>query len=214
VARDALPPEAGTPRLLLVNASGAYLTGTLLYLGPSPAGSLDVSLTPTDTQAGVGSVSFPALFGSDTFVDTAAPYARAYPLDASQGSASVTLDVTDRVGNAAQSAPFTLVEDETAPAVTLSVAAGLGLRYNLTWSAVDGQSGISSYDVEYRVGAGNWTPWLVNTTDTAAEFILPPGQPIAFRVAAVDRVGNRGLSAEAGPFGSELQSVKYYTLNG
>jgi hypothetical protein len=28
------------------------------------------------------------------------------------------------------------------------------------------------------------------------------------------RVGNRGLSAEAGPFGSELQSVKYYHLGG
>jgi RHS repeat-associated protein len=75
---------------------------------------------------------------------------------------------------------------------------------------------VASYDVEYRTGGpnANWTPWLVGAADTAAEFILPPGQPIAFRVAAVDRVGNRGLSAEARPFGSELQSVKYYHLGG
>ena len=73
----------------------------------------------------------------------------------------------------------------------------------ISWSGEDvGGSGIKSYDVQYRTGAGEaWQNWLTNTATTFAEF--GPDYPVTitdntiyyFQARAVDHAGNYGAYA-------------------
>ena len=62
---------------------------------------------------------------------------------------------------------------------------------SLHWSGVDpGYSGIASYDVQSRDGAGAWTDWQLATSATEAAFNGAPGHTLYFRSRARDGVGN------------------------
>jgi uncharacterized repeat protein (TIGR01451 family) len=65
-------------------------------------------------------------------------------------------------------------------------------RIVLDWSGSDsGGSGIKEYDLQVKVGTGGtWTNWLMNTTDTSADYDGVAGQTYSFRVRARDNAHN------------------------
>lgn len=75
--------------------------------------------------------------------------------------------------------------------------------FEMRWAAVDttiedGQGwGVWNYDVQYKIGAGTWTDWLVDTEDTMATFgsetpvDVEPGQVYHFRLRAQDKARNQ-----------------------
>jgi hypothetical protein len=69
----------------------------------------------------------------------------------------------------------------------------------VSWVGSDSTSGIATYGVQYRVGAGGtWTTWQAGTSETSATF--GPDSPVTveqkqiyyFRARARDRAGNTG----------------------
>ncbi|MFC2030211.1 GDSL-type esterase/lipase family protein [Chloroflexota bacterium] len=67
--------------------------------------------------------------------------------------------------------------------------------FNVSWWGQDACSEVTSYDVQYKAGAGGaWTDWLPGTPDSSAGFA--PGSPIYgetyyFQVKAEDALGNK-----------------------
>jgi hypothetical protein len=102
-----------------------------------------------------------------------------------------------------------LIVDRDPPTSTVSGPAIVYTpTFTVTLSGEDDLSGIDTYYVQYRVGAGGaWTDWLTRTTsydyshaglnDLTLTFgptqpvALAPGQTAYFRTRAVDRAGNR-----------------------
>lgn len=67
--------------------------------------------------------------------------------------------------------------------------------FTVTWNGDDGKdgSGVANYDVQYQVlGNSDWTDWLLNTSQTAAQFSGENGKIYNFRARAVDKAGNIG----------------------
>ena len=62
----------------------------------------------------------------------------------------------------------------------------------LGWSAIDpGNSGISSFDIEYRIEpASSWTRLFTRTTMTSTLFAMDPNRIYHFRARAIDRAEN------------------------
>lgn len=59
--------------------------------------------------------------------------------------------------------------------------------FTLSWSGSDfGGSGISSYDIQMKVGNGNWTDLLTQTTATSVQVSGTSGQVLSFRSRARD----------------------------
>lgn len=59
--------------------------------------------------------------------------------------------------------------------------------FTLSWSGSDpGGSGISSYDIQMKVGNGNWTDLLIQTTATSVQVSGTSGQVLSFRSRARD----------------------------
>ncbi len=65
-------------------------------------------------------------------------------------------------------------------------------RYTVHWSGADATSGVASYDVEYKVGAGSWTSWLTDTTLPGSTYPHPVSETVYFRVRAADNADNQG----------------------
>jgi hypothetical protein len=65
-------------------------------------------------------------------------------------------------------------------------------KFFVEWEGADGAggSGIASYDVQVKVGAGVWTDWLTGTASTSAEFTATNGASYFFQVRAKDKAGN------------------------
>lgn len=64
----------------------------------------------------------------------------------------------------------------------------------VSWSGFDnGSSGIATYEVQSRVNAGEWTPWLEDSAETTAPYVGVPGALVEFRVRARDFAGNVGV---------------------
>lgn len=100
----------------------------------------------------------------------------------------------DRAGNwtadAVHRGPFYIdTEPPTSAAVTLPTVRSLS--FDVNWAGDDGDgSGIASYDVEVRDGAGgSWSVWLPGTTSTSALFTGEAGHTYYFRSRATDNVG-------------------------
>ncbi|MFL7808105.1 MAG: RHS repeat-associated core domain-containing protein, partial [Anaerolineae bacterium] len=83
---------------------------------------------------------------------------------------------------------------------------------HVEWMAIDPQSGVRDYDVEYKVDDGAWTGWYTDTGQTAGSLPGERGHVYGFRVRAIDRVSNEGAWAE-----TSLKAIivrKYYHLAG
>jgi hypothetical protein len=63
--------------------------------------------------------------------------------------------------------------------------------FGVTWHGWDNESGIGTYDVQVRDGAGGeWEDWQQSTTETAAQFVGEHDHTYYFRSRATDKVGN------------------------
>lgn len=61
----------------------------------------------------------------------------------------------------------------------------------IRWGGGDpGDSGVKSYDVQYRQGAGTWSDWRLETIETAASFSGAVGETYSFRVRGKDKAQN------------------------
>lgn len=66
-------------------------------------------------------------------------------------------------------------------------------KFTVNWSGHDARSGVRWYHVQMRDIShpdSAWEDWLVNTTKTAELFQGQPGHSYAFRVRAMDEIGN------------------------
>ena len=97
-----------------------------------------------------------------------------------------------------QFAPYLLVDytdfsDTQAPTVTVDpLPEFVGRDFTVSWSGTDpGESGIASYDVQYRVNSGDWADWIEDATSTSAVFAAgEDGKFYEFRARGEDKAGN------------------------
>ncbi len=85
--------------------------------------------------------------------------------------------------------------DLTAPSsgVAALPAITTDTRFSVNWSGSDTRAGLRWYHVQVRDisrPGSEWEDWLVNTTKTVEMFQGQPGHSYAFRVRAMDNVGN------------------------
>ena len=100
----------------------------------------------------------------------------------------------DAAGQVATAVIFDLQLDNIPPASALQAlpATTNSTAIHLTWTGSDTGSGVARYDLEYRDGAGSWTPVSgVYTGGTnQAYFLGMAGHTYGFRLRAVDRANN------------------------
>jgi murein DD-endopeptidase MepM/ murein hydrolase activator NlpD len=106
----------------------------------------------------------------------------------------------DWAGNWTGAGAWSLTLDRTPPTATASVSPMYGdapfRDFHVWWHGSDDLSGIASYDVQYRDGAGGtWTDLLTNTDDTYTRFVGFDGHTYYFRTRARDRAGNQSTYA-------------------
>ena len=123
----------------------------------------------------------------------------------------------DWAGNYTGYGSYHLGIDRTPPTVTASVQqmyddAPFRDFYVYWWDSYDNLSGIASYDVQYRDGAGGtWTNLLADTTDTYYRFVGQDGRIYYFRARARDNAGN--LSNYAGGNGDAQHTVQICSIS-
>ncbi|MFN8595746.1 MAG: hypothetical protein U0559_06145 [Anaerolineae bacterium] len=81
-------------------------------------------------------------------------------------------------------------------------------QVEVSWVGGDpGESGIQSYDVQYRDGlTGTWTDWLTNIASSTATFSGTDGHTYFFRTRALDKAQN----LENWPTGDGDASIQFY----
>lgn len=93
--------------------------------------------------------------------------------------------------DAAQS--FHIDLDPPSSAITALPAVTPETKLTVNWSGSDARSGVRWYHVQVRDTSrpdSQWEDWLVNTTKTTEMFQAQPGHTYAFRVRAMDNIGN------------------------
>jgi hypothetical protein len=202
------------PTLTLSESSQyEHIVGTTLYYAPTDAnnGSFTVAATAS-AGSGIANVAFPAVFGSDSSVDSTSPYAHTYSWEAGtavSGAKTVTATDKDTPADVATAA-FTLTPDTTAP-TGQSIALGGGpgfsaLSVPLTpENGIDAGSGVNTSrgtveraSAELAGGAcGSFGPYSeVGLTD-GADTTVTSGACYRYRYRAADNVGN--VSAPSTP---------------
>lgn len=185
IGLDTLGPTGS----ISINASAAYTNNT----------SVTVNMAVTDAGSSVAQMRF----SNDGVTYTGwEPYAasKTWVIPAGDGSKTVYAEFRDLNGNSSLPMTDTITLDTVPPSASASSPASvLGHSFTVSWSGSDASSGIASYDVQYREGAGGvWTDWLAGATATSAVFgpSLPlpvmSDQVYYFRVRAHDLAGNVG----------------------
>ena len=114
----------------------------------------------------------------------------------------------DNVGNwnaeAVHAGPYLVDTSAPSCAVHPLPASQWAIFFDASWSGIDAEpgSGLDSYDVQYRVGAGEvWMDWILDTAAMSATFgplspvHLEDGQTYYFRCRARDAAANLGIYA-------------------
>lgn len=82
------------------------------------------------------------------------------------------------------------------PTVKLSATSSVptaGVPVVVDWALTDTQAGLARYELQVRVGGGDWTRLgLTSGTASASRRIVPAGTTFRFRVRAIDRTGAAG----------------------
>ncbi|MCX6030937.1 MAG: hypothetical protein NT169_16775 [Chloroflexi bacterium] len=101
---------------------------------------------------------------------------------------------TDRAGNVSEWTPLvTTTVDTSAPSALVDpLAEWQPETFAVSWAGSDILSGVTTFDVQTRVGDGDWSDWLPGAAVTASLFTGSDGQTYAFRVRAADAAGNVG----------------------
>jgi len=189
-----------------ISESSPYLhaDGFTLYYGDE-MGSVQVFYvngSSNDTGVGLDRARFSEAFGATPSDDTtpSAWSGRYDPDNQDWGNGTITVTVSDRLGNAAYQT-FNYLRDTEPPTVDVNCPAVTSVpSWTVSWSASDPPpaSGLNHYDVQYKVGAaGSWQNWHMNTLLTQDTF--GPTSPINveddqtyyFRARAVDNVSNQ-----------------------
>lgn len=123
---------------------------------------------------------------------------KSWTLPLNDGSKTVSVKYRDGAGNVSNPNSDTIILDQTPPkSRASSPASSPSTAFTVSWSGSDSASGVSGYDVQYRVGAGgSWMDWLNETAKTSKVF--GPAYPVEtkqgemyyFRVCAHDKAGN------------------------
>lgn len=208
-AGDATPP---TPPVLSLTEDGGNdpdqrISGTTLYYNPGAgrSGSFRVSATTSDSESGIASVTFPAVFGGDGATDTVSAYTQTYDWSAgASASGAKTVTATNGAGLTASST-FTVTPDTTRPTAAIAspgagatIAAGTAVSVNAT----DALAGVARVEVRFCAGSscvfGNGT--AIGSDDSAPYNVtwdtLPDAGPYTLVARATDNVGN---SADSSP---------------
>lgn len=88
---------------------------------------------------------------------------------------------------------ISLSDDDTGPTASLDpLPPYSNVNFTVKWEGEDneGGSGLKHYDVQVSVNRGEWEDWLLETTDTEAEYNGTAGNFYQFRVRGVDLAGN------------------------
>jgi hypothetical protein len=82
------------------------------------------------------------------------------------------------------------------PVVQLSASSDVptaGVPVVVDWGLESADAGLQTYQLEYRIGAGDWVRLpLASPTSSVARHVLPSAHEIRYRVRAVDRNGEAG----------------------
>ncbi|HUW96259.1 MAG TPA: pre-peptidase C-terminal domain-containing protein [Anaerolineae bacterium] len=111
----------------------------------------------------------------------------------------------DWVGNWTGDGCWNLGIDHTPPTAFIDVSPMYGdapfVDFSVWWGGSDNLSGISTYDVQGRLGSGGtWTDLFTDTTNTYDHFIGVDGNIYYFRVRARDQAGNLGDYSDGNAF--------------
>ncbi len=100
--------------------------------------------------------------------------------------ASIVFDL-----NAAIPTPTTTnLIDATPPTSLIAhLPATSALTFPVSWSGQDAGAGISSFNIYVSINGGQWTPWLLDTTNTSALFTGVNSDAYAFYSVAYDEAG-------------------------
>ncbi len=132
------------------------------------------------------------------------------------GFYDITIQATDRAGNVGLTVVSTLAIDNLAPTgLTINVPGSAKPTFSISWSAIDNESGIHSYDVAYKdVTDTNWSTLFNDTSQIEAKFTGEFDHAYLFRVRAKDKAGNETTWLESSPVLIDLKVRKYYNFNG
>ncbi len=78
-------------------------------------------------------------------------------------------------------------------------------QFQVEWDGSDENSGLASYDVQYRIGDGVWQNWQTMVSSTTASYAATPGTTVYFRSRARDLASN----VEAWPTGPYTGTTFY-----
>lgn len=204
---DATPPTGGTVSLGSCSGTGVLCAGTKVTIG-SPAVSNGSTFTATYTGiveagSGVASVSCAAVGGYTAVaggagVNRTCAYTRnAAALDAGGSKTTTAKDVAGNTGNLPA---FTLARETTPPTTTTpdmafrtgQTVTATSVPVTVSWpAATDAGVGVARYEVAKTTNGGTtWTSLATAVTGTSFSTSVAPSGTVAFRVRAVDAVGN------------------------
>jgi hypothetical protein len=183
-----------------------YVSGSTLYYAPTGTNSGTFTVTAkASAVSGIASVAFPAVFGSDSFIDTTSPYSQLYSWTSGtivSGSKVVTATDKDIVPDIATSS-FTLSPDTTAPSgQTVALSGGPGyptLSVPLVLAGgTDAGSGLNAAgSVAERASAtllggacGTFGSFAAVTLSGGVDTTVASGSCYRYQYTAVDNVGN------------------------
>ncbi|MEF8794849.1 MAG: T9SS type A sorting domain-containing protein [Salinivenus sp.] len=129
-----------------------------------------------DPPEGQGSVSYFADLESD--VPSGAQFGRA---------AQIVFDNNDPIGTGVWSNTLD-IEPPRSRVDSLDPTQN-NVEFEVSWTGLDGESGVQRYSVYVKEGDGSFTEWIADTTTTSATFKGTRGTRYAFYSVATDSVG-------------------------
>ena len=154
--------------------------------------SVGLALNATDITSGLAQMSF-SNNGSTWSTWENYSTSKTWDLVAGNGNKTVYTRYKDFAGNISDTVNDTILLDVTSPISSMTPLSSFtgNAIIPLSWSGSDALSGVSTYDVQVRVGlGGSWINVLSNTTDTSANYIGTNGTEYYFRARANDMAGN------------------------
>ena len=94
---------------------------------------------------------------------------------------------------------------------------GATVAVEVSWQQAEDDSGIASYDLDYRKNTGSWNPVALDTpTSTSVELSLQPGADYRFRLSATDTQGNTSgyVTTAASRLGLAQETATQITFDG
>jgi hypothetical protein len=161
-----------------------------------------VNGSSNDTGVGLDRAEFSGAFGAAPVSDTTPSTwsGRYYPDNQDWGNGTITVKVSDWLGNAAYQT-FDYIRDTEPPMVDVtcpdvSSVPSWSVSWNNSSDPPPNASGLKHFDVQYKVESGGWQDWHTDTLLTQDTF--GPTSPIpvqdnttyCFRVRAEDNVSN------------------------